>query len=209
MRWKKRRPNKIRFARFLLAFISRRFAKWPMSIKVHWKHVLNGERLSQKLNGSFWIKKVSNVFYQFPFPIQYFANFWIIHNALRSVSCSIYLYLSRQKSSEKNYSLYNQTAWLVTLSKEEIKLKNIFSSDKIRFYHTVFLFFFFTLYELINWIFMDLRLKKVRSPGWRGRGGTISYLAKAGMCLLVIVFRVHVSRKSRNFSGSKSNQVEI
>ena len=36
------------------------------------------------------IKKVSNVFYQFPFPIQYFANFWIIQNALRSVSCSTY-----------------------------------------------------------------------------------------------------------------------
>ena len=139
--------------------------------KVHWKHVLNGERLSQKLNGSFWIKKVSNIFYQFPFPIQCFANFWIIQNALRSVSFSSYLYLSRQKSSEKNYSLYNQTAWLVTLSKEEIKLKNIFASDKIRFYQTVFLFFFFTLYELINWIFMNLRLKKVRSRGWRGRGG--------------------------------------
>ena len=181
MRWKKRRPNKIRFARFLLAFISRRFAKWPMSIKVHWKHVLNGERLSQKLNGSFWIKKVSNVFYQFSFPIQYFANFWIIQNALRSVSCSSYLYLSRQKSSEKNYSLYNQTAWLVTLSKEEIKLKNIFSSDKIRFYHTVFLFFsFFTLYELINWIFMDLRLKKVRSPGWRGREGHYLLFGQGG-----------------------------
>ena len=177
MRWKKRRSNKIRFARFLLAFISRRFAKWPMSIKVHWKHVLNGERLSQKLK--IWIKKISNVFYQFPFPIQYFANFWIIQNALRSVSCSSYLYLSRQKSTEKNYSLYNQTAWLVTLSKEEIKLKNIFSSDKIRFYHTVFLFFF-TLYELINWIFMDLRLKKVRSPGWRGRGGHYLLFGQGG-----------------------------
>ena len=36
---------------------------------------------------------------------------------------------------------------------------------------------------------MDLRLKKVRSPGWRG-GGTLPYLAKAGMCFFVIVFRV-------------------
>ena len=36
---------------------------------------------------------------------------------------------------------------------------------------------------------MDLRLKKVRSPGW-WRGGTLPYLSKAGMCLLVIVFRV-------------------
>ena len=170
MRWKKRRPNKIRFARFLLAFISRRFAKWPMSIKVHWKHVLNGERLSQKLNGSFWIKKVSNVFYQFPFPIQYFANFWIIQNALRSVSCSSYLYLSRQKSSEKNYSLYNQTAWLVTLSKEEIKLKNIFSSDKIRFYHTVFLLFFF------HPIWAD----KLNIYGPKIKKGTISRVAREG-----------------------------
>ena len=175
MRWKKRRPNKIRFARFLLAFISRRFAKWPMSIKVHWKHVLNGERLSQKLNGSFWIKKVSNVFYQFPFPIQYFANFWIIQNALRSVSCSSYLYLSRQKSSEKNYSLYNQTAWLVTLSKEEIKLKNIFSSDKIRFYHTVFLFFFHPI-----WV------DKLNIYGPKIKKGTISRVAREGGALSLI-----------------------
>ena len=94
----------------------------------------------------FELRKYQTFKNQFPFPIQYFANFWIIQNALRSVSCSSYLYFSRQKSSEKNYSLYNQTAWLVTLSKEEIKLKNIFSSDKIRFYHTVFLFFFFSPY---------------------------------------------------------------
>ena len=136
--------------------------------KVHWKHVLNGERLSQKLNGSFWIKKVSNVFYQFLFPIQYFANFWIIQNALRSVSCSSYLYLSRQKSSEKNYSLYNQTAWLVTLSKEEIKLKNIFSSDKSRFHHTVFLFFH------PKWV------DKVNIYGPKIKKGTISRVAREG-----------------------------
>ena len=45
----------------------------------------------------------------------------------------------------------------------------------------------------------------------REGGGTLSYLAQAGMCLLVIVFRVRgpVSRKSRNVSGSKSNHVEI
>ena len=146
--------------------------------KVHWKHVLNGERLSQKLNGSFWIKKVSNIFYQFPFPIQCFANFWIIQNALRSVSFSSYLYLSRQKSSEKNYSLYNQTAWLVTPSKEAIKLKNIFASDKIRFYQTVFLFFFFHPIWVDKLNIYEPKIKK----------GTISRVAREGGGALSLIW---------------------
>ena len=145
MRWKKRRPNKIRFARFLLAFISRRFAKWPMSIKVHWKHVLNGERLSQKLNGSFWIKKVSNVFYQFPFPIQYFANFWIIQNALRSVSCSSYLYLSRQKSSEKIIVYIIRPRGLLHCQKKRLNSR-IFSLVTKFGFIILFSFFFFSPY---------------------------------------------------------------
>ena len=120
------------------------------------------------------LRKYQTFFYQFSFPIQYFANFWIIHNALRSVSCSIYLYLSRQKSSEKNYSLYNQTAWLVTLPKEGSKLKNIFPSDKIGFYHTVFLFFCFTRNELIKWI------PGVNLYGPKIKKGTISRVARRG-----------------------------
>ena len=116
--------------------------KWDgRGIKVHWKHVLNLKLKGGVENWSFWIKKVSNVFYQFSFPIQYFDNFWIIHNALRSVSCSSYLCLSRHKSSKKKISVYNQTTWLVTLSKEGSKLKNTFPSDKIRFLSYSFPFF--------------------------------------------------------------------
>ena len=90
------------------------------------------------------------------------------------MSCSIYLYLSRQKSSEKNYSLYNQTARLVTLPKEGSKLKNIFPSDKIGFYHTVFLFFCFTRNELIKWI------PGVNLYGPKIKKGTISRVARGG-----------------------------
>ena len=51
------------------------------------------------------------------------------------------------------------------------------------------------------------KIKKGTISGVAREGGHSLLLAKAGMCLLVIVLRVQapVSRKSRNFSGSKSN----
>ena len=75
MRCKKRRPNKIRFAHLLLAFILRRFAEWPMSIKVHWKHVLNFKLKGEVENWSFWIKTVANVFINFLFQYNILPTF--------------------------------------------------------------------------------------------------------------------------------------
>ena len=152
--------------------------KWDeRGIKVHWKHVLNLKLKGEVENWSFWVKKVSNVFYQFSFPIQYFANFWIIHKALRSVSCSRYLCLSRHKSSKKKKKLVSiiRPRGLLHCQKKGVNSKTLFLVTKFGFV-IQFSFFCFTRNELIKWIFMDLRLKKVRSSGWRG-GGTLSYFA--------------------------------
>ena len=178
MRWKKRRPNKIRFAHFLLAFTSRRFAEWPMSIKVHWKNVLNLKLKGKVKNWSFWIKKVANVFINFLFQYNILPTFRLSKMRSRLWAPLLNILISRHKSSKKQNSVYNQTTWLVTLSKEGIKLKNIFSSDKIRFHHTVFHFFFHPkLVDKVN-IYGPKIKKGHRLPGGeRGGGSTLSYFA--------------------------------
>ena len=170
MRWKKRRPNYIRFAHLLLAFISKRFAEWPMSMIVHWKHVLNLKLKGEVQNWSFWIKKVSNVFYQFSFPIQYFANFWIIHNALRSVSCSSYLYLSRHKSSKKKKLVsIIRPRGLLHCQKKGVNSRTFFLVTKFGF---VIQFSFFLFHP--KWV------DKVNLYGPKIKKGTISRVARRG-----------------------------
>ena len=126
--------------------------------------MLNLKLKGEVENWSFWIKKVSNVFYQFSFPIQYFDNLWIIHNALRSVSCSSYL----QVKKKKLVSIIRPRG-LLHCQKKGVNSKTLFLVTKFGFCHTVFLFLFHP-----KWV------DKVNLYGPKIKKSTISRMARRG-----------------------------